>query len=186
PNRPVNYQFTIRDYAAYMEQCEVLLGQPRSRAALLRGGYLWRASVTTVSFDNVLNGPSGRASNQDEMIVVTLPNGTQLVDDALLESETLLLLGMYNCSTEHANQTALKSWCPLPSAFSSSGLDFGRWTSYNESLYAIASSDVKGPNPTLRRQPCTSGHWRNICRGTREMSRARVRIEQVALSLIRD
>ncbi len=99
PYRPANHEFTIRDYAAYIEQCEVICEQPRTRAALLRGGYLWRISVTNISFDSVLNGPSGRAMSRDEMFTVTLSDGTQLVDDMLLESEILLLSGMYNCST---------------------------------------------------------------------------------------
>ncbi len=99
PYRPANHDFTILDYTAYVEQCEIIFGQPRARAALLRGGYLWRVSVTSISFDDVLEGPSGRYMSRDEMLIVTLPNGTELVDDALLESEILLLLGMYNCST---------------------------------------------------------------------------------------
>ncbi len=87
---------------------------------------------------------------------------------------------------EYANQSALKSWCPSVVNFVKSGLDYGRWTSYNESLYNISLSDSKSPNPILKRQPCPSNQWRNICRGSRHVARAIYHLEKASLSLIRD
>ena len=97
--RPEKYIFTLRDYVAHVAQCSVFLQQPRSRAALLRGGYLWRASVSVISFNKVLEGPSGRSMDPTEMFIVTLPGGKRYVDDALTETEISLLSGVYQCPT---------------------------------------------------------------------------------------
>ena len=53
-------------------------------------------------FDDVLNGPSGLSSHEDDMFSVTLPNGKRYVDDELTEEETTILLGTYICRTGKA------------------------------------------------------------------------------------
>ncbi|KJA21984.1 hypothetical protein HYPSUDRAFT_202479 [Hypholoma sublateritium FD-334 SS-4] len=136
PSRPFKYNFTLRDYVAYVAQCYVLLCQPRLRAAILQGGYLWRAAVSVVSFNKVLDGPSGRSIDPTKMFVVTLPDGKRYIDDALTETEIALLLGVYQCQTGHGDQVALTSWCPLLNVYNGSGLCYGRWTTFNESLYS--------------------------------------------------
>ena len=44
PVRSLGHDFTLLDYTAYLNQCQVLMQQKRLRAALLRGGYLWRVA----------------------------------------------------------------------------------------------------------------------------------------------
>lgn len=85
----------------------------------------------------------------------------------------------------HANQIALKSWCPSPSLYAKSGIDYGRWTTFNESLYALASTNVKDPNAKVEQQPCPANQWRNICCGSRDLSRAIFKLEEASLALIR-
>ena len=78
------------------------------------------------------------------------------------------------------------SWCPSLHIYKSSGLDYGRWTTFNESLYAVGTTNIYTPNATLKRQPCTGNRWRNICRGSRELARATARLERTSLSLLRE
>ena len=102
PVRPVDHKFTLLDYTTYLDQCRVLMQQKRLRAALLRGGYLWRVALSAMYFDAVLDGPSGLSSREDEMFSVTLPDGKQYVDDQLTAAETYVLLGTYVCRTGNA------------------------------------------------------------------------------------
>ena len=76
-----------------------MLLHKRSRAALLRGGYIWRVAVSQVDFKSVLDGPTGLYSDQAKMLTVTLPDGKQYVDDTLTESEIFSFMGGYNCET---------------------------------------------------------------------------------------
>ncbi len=46
PIRPLGHDFTLLDYTAYLDQCRLLMQQKRLRAALLRGGYLWRVALS--------------------------------------------------------------------------------------------------------------------------------------------
>jgi hypothetical protein len=57
PIQSPGYKFTRKDYDAYQRQCSVIFGQPRARAALLRGGIVWRLAVEILSWDKVLHGP---------------------------------------------------------------------------------------------------------------------------------
>ncbi len=102
PVRPHGHDFTLLDYSAYLNKCRVLMQQKRLRAALLRGGYLWRVALSAMYFDDVLDGPSGLSSNEDDMFSVMLPNGKRYVDDDLTEEETNILLGTYACKTGNA------------------------------------------------------------------------------------
>lgn len=100
PKRPPKYIFTMKDYTAYLEQRLVILRGPRSRVALMKGGYIWRTSITTVSLDTVLLGPSGLSDNPEHFFVVRLPQtGEEYVDDELTGTEMDLLCGLYTCYT---------------------------------------------------------------------------------------
>jgi hypothetical protein len=56
---PPGYKFTVDDYRAYSRRREALLrGTPRGRAALLKGGIVWRLAVETLNLEKCLDGPS--------------------------------------------------------------------------------------------------------------------------------
>ncbi|KAG6883565.1 hypothetical protein C0992_008451 [Termitomyces sp. T32_za158] len=100
PMRLSNWEFGVGDYHSYVRQREVLLTQPRARAALMRGGIIWRLSVSSVSFSSVLQGPTGLSSNPNTMITVCDPKMNELfIDDDLTETELNLISGTYNCET---------------------------------------------------------------------------------------
>ncbi len=57
PYRPSGYQFNLQDYTAYTIQYRYFLLNPRSRAALMKGGYVWRVAIPAVSIATVISGP---------------------------------------------------------------------------------------------------------------------------------
>jgi hypothetical protein len=95
PRRSENYVFTKRDYDAYIDQRNVILRGPRGRAALMRGGYVWRLARATVSQDSVLEGPF-----PDGGPTTCFENGLEFLwDNELSETELDLICGAYICDT---------------------------------------------------------------------------------------
>lgn len=60
---------------------------------------MWRIAIPNVQLERILSGPSGYCSNEEGLVVITLSDGTKLVDDAFLEHEVLQLMGTYSCET---------------------------------------------------------------------------------------
>jgi len=95
PHRSENYVFTKRDYDAYVDQRTAILRGPRGRAALMRGGYVWRLARATVSEEDVLDGPC-----QDEGHTFCLADRRDyLWDNELSNMELDLICGAYVCDT---------------------------------------------------------------------------------------
>jgi hypothetical protein len=101
PFRLPGYKFTQNDYYAYEQQRAALLSDPRvARAALLRGGIVWRLAVATLSFDDVLEGPTTAATLQRRGIIVkTSDDSTDLCDDGLSQLELDIICGLHHCYT---------------------------------------------------------------------------------------
>ena len=95
PYRLSGYKFTRRDYEAYLHQRTRILAGPRGRAALLRGGFVWRLAMQTMGFDDVLKGPSSEVSIHRNGYKVN----KNLWDDELTEIELDLICGAYVCFT---------------------------------------------------------------------------------------
>jgi hypothetical protein len=94
--RPKGYTPLPCDYAAYEALRDSFLATPRARAALLKGGIVWRLAKEVVPEVTVLNGPSsealltGRAFRCEERY---------LWDDELTEEELNLICGVYKVHT---------------------------------------------------------------------------------------
>jgi hypothetical protein len=101
PVRLPGYKFTQDDYYAYEQQRAALLSNPRvARSALLRGGIVWRLAVATLSFDDVLEGPTSAATLQRQGIIVkTSDDSTDLCDDGLSQLELDIICGLHHCYT---------------------------------------------------------------------------------------
>jgi hypothetical protein len=99
PVRLFGYEFTIEDYHAYEQERAALLKDPRiARAALLRGGIVWRLAVATMSFDDVLQGPTTAATVfRRGNIFTTADESVDLCDDGLSQDELDVLCGMHRC-----------------------------------------------------------------------------------------
>jgi len=101
PIRLPGYKFTRDDYYAYEQQRAALLSDPRiARSALLRGGIVWRLAVATLSFDDVLEGPTVAATVDRRGIVIkTSDDSTDLCDDGLTQLELDIICGLHYCYT---------------------------------------------------------------------------------------
>jgi hypothetical protein len=92
-----DYQFSLDDYHAYERDRAALLSNPRvARAALLRGGIVWRLAVATMSFDDVLEGPTTAATVLRQGNILKLDDSMDFCDDGLSQLELDILTGVYH------------------------------------------------------------------------------------------
>jgi hypothetical protein len=113
PVRLFGYEFTVEDYHAYEQERAALLKDPRiARAALLRGGIVWRLAVATMSFDDVLQGPSTAATVfRRGNIFRTDDESKDLCDDGLSQAELDVICGLHYC------RNGLFSFLPIFNSF---------------------------------------------------------------------
>ncbi|PPR00153.1 hypothetical protein CVT24_005054 [Panaeolus cyanescens] len=182
PYRTKDHIFTDNDYLTYVTGVENALAEKRlARAALMRGGFVWRIAKTMVSTDWVIDGPCGLSDNGEEMQVVKdEKTGEVYVDDGLSQLEEDLLCGLMECFTGNGQQTSRRSYYPLPKTFTGSGMDYGRWTVILEEVFKM----VKEASMTGQRKPKTMGEWRDGTRGAGEFRRALARVEEIAKTFI--
>lgn len=89
--RPPNHQFSLLDYAIYEDMRDRLLQSPRGRAALMRGGIVWRLAMESLGFEDVLLGPDGNYTKGDLVVM----DGQPFVDDELSDHELDIICGVY-------------------------------------------------------------------------------------------
>jgi hypothetical protein len=95
------YEFTPNDYHAYVQQRCALLADPQvAHAALLRGGIVWHLAMATLSFDNVLCGPTTAAVLHCRGVSFQSVDGSiELCDDGLSQDEYNISCGLHHCYT---------------------------------------------------------------------------------------
>ncbi|KAH6908072.1 hypothetical protein BKA70DRAFT_1372103 [Coprinopsis sp. MPI-PUGE-AT-0042] len=170
PLRLPGYAFSKQDYDSYQQSRNILLAEGRLRAALTRGGIIWRMAVAFLSPSDALSGPSASAS----MVVQSNHDGVVYVDDTLTPVEVQLLCGTYLCysgSTE--DEGTIRSWWPLPDVFDVSGENYGRWTSYRENHYIARHKEIMEG----KAQPLTGREWRDRMRGRSDLRRLHINFE---------
>jgi hypothetical protein len=94
--RRQHYRFTKDDFESYLLTHRSLLRGSASacRAALMRGGIIWRLALEDVSFDNVFIGPSTHTL-EGSGITRGDGQGAFLVDDELNLDELECICGLY-------------------------------------------------------------------------------------------
>jgi hypothetical protein len=92
--------FTPQDFDTSMLRCQAVLSQPQGRAALLKGGIIWRIAKQFLSSDGVLDGPSVEVTSH--RVGYSHASGTpkvQYCDDDLTENEIGIICGTYSLYT---------------------------------------------------------------------------------------
>ena len=108
PIRLSDYKFTYGDYECYLQDRDRLLSSPRvRRAALMRGGIIWRLAASQASVSEVVMGPTAsvRDYRQGTVLSSTDPAGT-FYDDCLSSSEMDALCGLVYCYTGESSETS--------------------------------------------------------------------------------
>jgi hypothetical protein len=93
--RHESHRFSKADYDKYLRHRRSLLSTSTGRAALLRGGIVWRLALEDVSVSDVFAGPSSQAI-RGVGIVRHNGQGGYLVDDDLNSDEVDAIIGHYD------------------------------------------------------------------------------------------
>jgi len=99
PVRVRDHVFTVDDHSAYVERRAHILSSPRGRAALLRGGLVWRLALEHLGLESVSFGPSSAAVQHGLGHVFKAPDGQIYIDDDLTQNELEVICGLYRCHT---------------------------------------------------------------------------------------
>lgn len=91
--------FTRSDYLHYVDQRNDFLRAYRGRAALLRGGIIWRIARMVLSWDSVVDGPSQYHTRNNYTALL----GTGYVDDTLHAHDVNILCGVYRVIPSKSN-----------------------------------------------------------------------------------
>ncbi|KDQ63888.1 hypothetical protein JAAARDRAFT_682625 [Jaapia argillacea MUCL 33604] len=112
--RPKSYRPTLQDYSVYESIRDgFLLRQAHSRAALMKGGIIWRLAIHALGKDHVLQGPSHHIM---VMGVGLLDRrlGSSFWDDDLSEGEMMLISGCYYVETCCKSTPFVALWNAIP------------------------------------------------------------------------
>jgi hypothetical protein len=181
PVRLPGYEFTLDDFFAYEQQRAALLSDPRvARSALLRGGIVWRLAVATLSFDDVLEGPTTAATIQRRGIVVkTSDDSIDLCDDGLSQLELDIICGLHHCYTGlfsfftflvcllisifigRGTAFTSLSWWPTDSNWQKNA-QHTRWTEKSEQFFSKRLEKLRAGTV----QPLNFEKWRTNIRGS--------------------
>ena len=98
---PKHYKPGLRQYRHYEDLRREFCALPRARAALTRGGLIWRLAVDSVgepAQDIVKNGPS-REVHTHGTSLTNQRTATVLLDDELTKAEKDFMCGVYQVFT---------------------------------------------------------------------------------------
>ncbi|KAI0695833.1 hypothetical protein BC835DRAFT_1414656 [Cytidiella melzeri] len=130
------HKFTLDNYKAYVAKRDEIITSFQGRAALLRGGLLWRLARDSYADDSeVCKGPSGFAMRDNHRVL----GDWDYVDDDLSLHQEDVICGVYRVQPESANArpsgTAYRSWWPTAWTWSQSGMTLDYWSAGNERFF---------------------------------------------------
>jgi len=140
----------------------------------------WRLAVATLSFDDVLEGPTTAATLQRRGIIIkTSDTSVDLCDDGLSQLELDIICGLYHCLTgiyffcfsqPSSNKIifigqgkgyASCSWWPTDSNWQKNAQHM-RWTEKSDGFFATRSTALKAGTA----KPLNFEQWRQQIRGS--------------------
>ncbi|TBU36529.1 hypothetical protein BD309DRAFT_1024264 [Dichomitus squalens] len=147
------------DYSEYERRAYHILCQPKGRAALLRGGIVWRIAVEILGDEwraGVLSGPSDDVYRFGATFVQI--QGVDGLDDSLSPDQLDVICGVYREYTANVSlsQTQDTSWWPKAEVWDGSDMDAGYWTPYCEHWFQTGLNLIRKGEARLR----TSSKWR--------------------------
>ncbi|KAH9921087.1 hypothetical protein B0H21DRAFT_767080 [Amylocystis lapponica] len=148
--REKGWKATPADYRQYEECRNDFFRQERVRAALLKGGIVWRLAVESLGGTSLaMIGPSGDVARYGQILRPS--SGNELyVDDDLSENETDMICGVYHVySQDTGRQIELRC-----------GLNVGYWSQQCEDWFQKRLALIRSGE----RPPLGSIRWRDAVR----------------------
>ncbi|KZS86597.1 hypothetical protein SISNIDRAFT_420724 [Sistotremastrum niveocremeum HHB9708] len=184
--------FSADDYASYEEHCRQLCLRPGLRAALARGGILWRIVQDYLDKDLVLGGPSDDASIYGIRFgLPTAPaaSNNPLWDDYLNPEVADALCGLFWAGVVDPNnpksvREVKYSYWPPPVLWSNMrhSNDFGAWSETNERWFITLRDQYRAGTA----QPKRISQWRQELRQfSKDLRHFRLAMETVSAAQLR-
>ncbi|KAG2754258.1 hypothetical protein P692DRAFT_20721111 [Suillus brevipes Sb2] len=141
------------------------MNEDRARAALLRGGILWRLALHSLGYDHLPNALFGLSRDAVPFGQMLTLNGETHFDDDLSEEEVDFICGTYYVYTNNGCVEKL-SWWPRPQAWAGSGLDVGFWSARCESWFQTRLDNIRQGVSRKRDSsdnngPVNNTHWKH-------------------------
>ncbi|RDB20802.1 hypothetical protein Hypma_012080 [Hypsizygus marmoreus] len=166
--RQLGYDFGLSDYADYEKKRSDILCGSAGRAALTRGGIVWRLAVDIVKHKRITDGPTSSVAWNGKKVGEM--DGRSLVDGYLSPAEEDTICGTYKVYTHFKAQTEDRSWFPKASVWELSGYNQGYWTADNEAWYQKRLVEIQhGAKPRNAKE------WRNALKDIRAGTATKVK-----------
>ncbi|KAF7793552.1 hypothetical protein EIP86_004666 [Pleurotus ostreatoroseus] len=156
------HEFSLEDYWMYEERRNSLLAQPRGRAALMKGGIVWRLALEVLD-EEVVSFTSG---NPQEFRFSVNIGDSYFVDDELTESELGVIVGVNHVATsryavDNDGDASNISWWPRHTTWQQSKYNVGHWTWKCEMWFRNRRNRILEGKAT----PMTQTKWRSALKG---------------------
>ncbi|KAJ3551224.1 hypothetical protein NM688_g4826 [Phlebia brevispora] len=171
---PFNYNSTVEEYYVYEARRNSILQGPRGRAALLKGGIIWRLAMETLNPDFVLSGPGGDRAHE----FIINQASSYMVDDDLSVDELDIISGVYKVLNHPtgALNVSHRSWWPKFSAWQGSVQDNGHWSIKNEIWFQQRRDAILTGKAGVK----TGQEWYNMLAIKREWRNVRTNMEALS------
>ncbi|KAF8868723.1 hypothetical protein BD779DRAFT_1409473, partial [Infundibulicybe gibba] len=143
--RTQGYRPDPHEYTHYMDKRARVLRGPAGRAALMKGGIIWRLAMDTESVNamDVHRGPSEESRWFGQRLGTDNHYDCSIIDDALDESECEVICGVYQIDMGKGNGRKHSSWWPRQSTWDGSGFCVGQWTPDAEAWYQSRLEEIR-------------------------------------------
>lgn len=142
---------SVLEYGFYQERRKEVLMSPHGRAAIMKGGLVWRLAMDSIGDEAealVVQGPC--SEDEGHRRYIDIGGGSRLWDDEMSEEELDVVCGVYREPTPSGERGAALSWWPRPGTFQCFGIWSGFWTPKCEEWYQTRLQEIREGRAVLK------------------------------------
>ncbi|KAI5117334.1 hypothetical protein M0805_001939 [Coniferiporia weirii] len=156
-----NSRLDSSDYASYEKRvADFVQTNPRVRAAIMKGGIVWRVVVEAIGLEAaievVMAGPSSEAADKVYETLDISKSRQCWWDDTLTDDDEELLCGIYKIYTGNGLQVEQASWWPKSCVWEHSSMNCGYWSTFCEVWFQNRLRKIRSDQESVKNQ----GKWR--------------------------
>ncbi|KAI0825474.1 hypothetical protein BC629DRAFT_1434124 [Irpex lacteus] len=164
--KPNGVELSIQDYKVYIRMRDELLNGPAGRAALLRGGIVWRLAWGKCSVEETSEGPDVENEAAHARIAIERIGAETYAEATLSLQDMYIIVGVHRISNHKtagpASHASITSWWPTDETWSTSGYGTGYWTHAAEVWFQRRLRMLKEG----KAKAMTQNEWRKSLRHT--------------------